>query len=83
MPFVNRIPKEHNTITITTWIDEKVGRRKKLLAYLKGKDLDRYKALIAKLGLAKSNRKRLLLRIYLIEYKSMIEVKKWRNKSFI
>ena len=31
----------------------KVGRRKKLLAYLKGKDLDRYKALIAKLGLRK------------------------------
>ena len=26
---------------------KKVGRRKKLLAYLKGKDLDRYKALIA------------------------------------
>ena len=32
---------------------KKVGRRKKLLAYLKGKDLDRYKALIAKLGLRK------------------------------
>ena len=27
---------------------KKVGRRKKLLAYLKGKDLDRYKALIAR-----------------------------------
>ena len=32
---------------------KKVGRRKKLLAYLKSKDLDRYKALIAKLGLRK------------------------------
>lgn len=32
---------------------KKVGRRKKLLAYLKGIDLDRYKALIAKLGLRK------------------------------
>ena len=32
---------------------KKVGRRKKLLAYLKAKDLDRYKALIAKLGLRK------------------------------
>ena len=30
-----------------------VGRRKKLLAYLKKTDLDRYKTLIAKLGLRK------------------------------
>ena len=34
-------------------VRKKVGRRKKLWAYLKGKDLDRYKALIAKLGLRK------------------------------
>ena len=30
-----------------------IGKRKKLLAYLKAKDLDRYKALIAALGLRK------------------------------
>lgn len=30
-----------------------VGRRKNLLAYLKRKDLDRYKTLIARLGLRK------------------------------
>lgn len=30
-----------------------VGHRKKLLAYLKRKDLERYKALIARLGLRK------------------------------
>lgn len=30
-----------------------VGRRRNLLAYLKGKDLDRYHALIKKLGLRK------------------------------
>ncbi|MBB5183181.1 30S ribosomal protein S15 [Catenisphaera adipataccumulans] len=32
---------------------KKVGRRKNLLAYLKRKDLERYKTLIAKLGLRK------------------------------
>lgn len=32
---------------------KKVGRRKNLLAYLQKKDLDRYKALIASLGLRK------------------------------
>ena len=32
---------------------KKVGRRKNLLAYLQKKDLDRYKKLIAKLGLRK------------------------------
>lgn len=30
-----------------------IGRRKSLLAYLKDQDLDRYKALIARLGLRK------------------------------
>ncbi|MBQ9145727.1 MAG: 30S ribosomal protein S15 [Clostridia bacterium] len=30
-----------------------IGKRKKLLAYLKSKDVDRYKALIAALGLRK------------------------------
>ncbi len=62
---------------------KKVGRRKKLLAYLKGKNLDRYKALIAKLSLRSNRKDYFFLSIYLIEYKSMIEVKKWRNKSFI
>ena len=32
---------------------KKVGRRKNLLAYLQKKDLDRYKKLIAELGLRK------------------------------
>ena len=32
---------------------KKVGRRKNLLAYLQRKDLDRYKKLIAELGLRK------------------------------
>ncbi len=30
-----------------------VGRRRKLLEYLKGKDIERYRALVAKLGLRK------------------------------
>ena len=30
-----------------------VGRRKNMLAYLKNKDLERYKSLIARLGLRK------------------------------
>ena len=34
---------------------KKVGRRKNLLAYLQKKDLDRYKKLIAELGLRKQS----------------------------
>ena len=50
---INRLTEHKHDYHSQRGLMKKVGRRKKLLAYLKGKDLDRYKALIAKLGLRK------------------------------
>ncbi len=43
-------PKDHHS---NRGLLKMVGQRRGLLAYLKGKDIDRYRALIEKLGLRK------------------------------
>ena len=42
--FIKRLP-------LKPWINEKVGHRRNLLAYLRNKDVQRYRELINRLGL--------------------------------